>query len=87
MTEGNQIFRSAVRADLEGIVGMLADDHLGRTRENPDLPLERSYEEAFLAISQDPNNELIVAERNGNLQVSCSSRFSHPSRTGEAGGR
>ncbi|MCW1929369.1 GNAT family N-acetyltransferase [Bhargavaea beijingensis] len=67
MTEGNQIFRSAVRADLEGIVGMLADDHLGRTRENPDLPLERSYEEAFLAISQDPNNELIVAERNGNL--------------------
>ena len=67
MIDENLSFRSAVRADLEGIVGMLADDKLGRTRENPDLPLEASYVEAFLAIEEDPNNELIVAEADGKL--------------------
>ena len=67
MKDENLIFRPAVRTDLEGIVGMLADDNLGRTRENPDLPLERSYEEAFRAIDEDPNNELIVAEADGKL--------------------
>lgn len=67
MKDQNLLFRPAVRADLEGIVGMLADDKLGRSRENPDLPLEASYVEAFLAISLDPYNDLIVAERNGKL--------------------
>ncbi|KZE40248.1 GNAT family acetyltransferase [Bhargavaea cecembensis] len=67
MKDENLIFRPAVRSDLEGIVGMLADDNLGRTRENPELPLERSYEEAFRAIHEDPNNELIVAEADGKL--------------------
>ncbi|WP_213423093.1 GNAT family N-acetyltransferase [Bhargavaea massiliensis] len=67
MKNENVLFRPAVRADLEGIVGMLADDKLGRTRENPKLPLERSYGDAFRAIDEDPNNELIVAELNGKL--------------------
>ncbi|MCM3088958.1 Ribosomal protein S18 acetylase RimI [Bhargavaea ginsengi] len=67
MKDENLKFRPAVRADLEGIVSMLADDSLGRNRENPALPLERSYEEAFLAISEDPNDELIVAEADGQL--------------------
>lgn len=58
-------FRRAVRSDLPAIVAMLADDELGATRERYEHPLPHSYEEAFDAIEGDPNNELIVAEREG----------------------
>ncbi len=39
---------------------MLADDVLGSTRERPQSPLPRSYEDAFHAIDEDPNVELVV---------------------------
>ena len=58
-------FRRARRADLEALVGMLADDILGARRENAGPPLPRGYEDAFLAIDADPNQELVVAERGG----------------------
>lgn len=52
--------RLATAADLPRIVGMLADDMLGRQREAAgELP--PSYLEAFRAIDADPNNELLVA--------------------------
>lgn len=54
-------FREAVRADLEAVVFMLADDALGSTRERYELPLPESYVEAFEAIAKDENIELIVA--------------------------
>ncbi|WP_312097335.1 GNAT family N-acetyltransferase [Niallia sp.] len=47
--------------DLDQIVAMLADDVLGSKRERYEQPLPNSYIEAFKAISEDPNNELVVA--------------------------
>ncbi len=59
---GSQIsFRDAVSEDLESLVEMLSDDELGATRENASLPLDKNYLKAFEQISQDLNNELIVA--------------------------
>jgi Predicted acetyltransferase len=64
MTEKEIIFRLATRADLPSIVRMLADDELGSQRERFENPLPESYYSAFEQINQDPNHELIVAERN-----------------------
>ncbi len=60
-------FREATRADLEMIVGLLADDPLGAMRERFEDPLPRAYEEAFSAIDSDPNHRLIVCESKGDL--------------------
>ncbi|MHC8515850.1 N-acetyltransferase family protein [Sporosarcina sp. ITBMC105] len=54
-------FRLAIEQDLERIVEMLADDKLGATREQFELPLPDVYREAFRAIEADPNIELVVA--------------------------
>ena len=67
MTEVDITFRAARAADLERIVQLLADDPLGSRRENVGLPLDRGYVLAFEAISADPHNEVIVAERAGGL--------------------
>ena len=55
--------RPAVVADLPTIVRMLADDALGARRERLEDPVPDSYLRAFSAIVQDPNNELVVAQR------------------------
>lgn len=60
-------FRAATRADLPAIVAMLADDHLGQSREDPSLPLDQRYLEAFAAIQADKNQLLAVAERDGDV--------------------
>ena len=54
--------RPALEGDLPEIVRMLADDPLGSKREMSVDPLPVSYYEAFEAIEQDLNNELVVAE-------------------------
>lgn len=51
--------------DLPELVAMLADDELGRQREDPGLPLRESYLDAFQAIDRDPNNEILVAVLHG----------------------
>lgn len=61
------VFRPAQRADLPSIVRMLAEDDLGSRRERFEEPLPGSYYEAFEAIDEDPNHELIVAEMNGEV--------------------
>jgi ribosomal protein S18 acetylase RimI-like enzyme len=60
-------FRPAVRADVDAIVRLLADDVLGSTREEYILPLPARYYTAFEAIERDPNNELIVVELGGRI--------------------
>ncbi|NRG33369.1 GNAT family N-acetyltransferase [Niallia circulans] len=60
MTESLE-FRLAVLQDLDQIVAMLADDVLGSKRERYEHPLPASYLQAFQAIAEDPNNELVVA--------------------------
>ena len=60
-------FREAVEKDLPFMVEMLADDELGSQREDTSNPLNPSYLSAFKNIVADPNNELIVVEKDGNL--------------------
>lgn len=54
-------FRTAHRNDLPELVRMLADDPLGADREAISSPLTSAYADAFAAIEEDPNNELMVA--------------------------
>jgi ribosomal protein S18 acetylase RimI-like enzyme len=54
-------FRRAAAADLAAIVALLADDGLGRGREDPRQPVNPRYLEAFAAIDADPNQLLVVA--------------------------
>ena len=61
------VFRTARAADLDALVQLLADDALGATRECPSSPLPTSYSQAFAAIDADANNELIVAEQDGEI--------------------
>lgn len=63
-------FRRATEADVAAIVALLADDGLGRGRENAALPLDRRYLDAFAALDSDPNQLLVVAERDGTV-VGC----------------
>jgi GNAT superfamily N-acetyltransferase len=67
MTSQNILFRRATRADLSAIVRMLADDDLGSQRECYEDPLPESYYSAFEQINNDPNHELMVAERGGEV--------------------
>lgn len=46
---------------------MLADDFLGQQRERCEDPLPESYIKAFREIDADPNNELVVAELDGEV--------------------
>ena len=54
---------------------MIADDELGKTRENYQIPLPIEYIQAFENIDSDQNQELIVVENEnseiiGTLQLS-----------------
>lgn len=57
------IIRRATVGDLPGIVAMLADDHLGAQRETPCRL--GPYRAAFERIDADPQQHLVVAERDG----------------------
>jgi ribosomal protein S18 acetylase RimI-like enzyme len=54
-------FRRAKAADLSAIVRLLAEDELGRGREDASLPLNAKYISAFRAVDEDPNQHVIVA--------------------------
>ena len=73
--------RMATKADLPAIVGLLADDERGRGREDPSLPLDPAYLEAFTAIAADRHQFLAVAVLDGTivgtLQLSFLSGLSH----------
>jgi ribosomal protein S18 acetylase RimI-like enzyme len=62
--------RPARRADVGAIIAMLADDHLGRTRERIEEPLPQCYFDAFDRIARDANLQLVVAEQAGRV-VGC----------------
>ena len=62
-------FRRALKSDLSEIVGLLADDPLGATRESFESPLPTPYHDAFAAIDRDPNNELVVVVDAPNVVV------------------
>ncbi|MGK0271118.1 MAG: GNAT superfamily N-acetyltransferase [Cocleimonas sp.] len=55
-------YRQASKDDLPQIIQMLVDDQLGSGREDPSLPINQQYLDAFEIINADSNNELIVLE-------------------------
>jgi ribosomal protein S18 acetylase RimI-like enzyme len=61
------VIRRATRADVANIVRLLADDPLGRQREQYHDPLPQAYYDAFEIIDGDPRNELVVVEHNGEV--------------------
>ncbi len=61
-------FRKATKNDVSEIVEMIADDELGNTRENFQIPLPTEYLNAFENINTDQNQELIVIE-NENSEI------------------
>lgn len=68
-------FRKATKEDVPYIVQMMADDELGKLREDFKDPLPQQYYQAFSNIDNDPNQELIVIENEsgeiiGTLQLS-----------------
>ena len=59
------LIRRATAADVAAIVAMIADDQLGAVRESTDDLTP--YLQAFERIDTDPNQVLVVAERNDEL--------------------
>jgi ribosomal protein S18 acetylase RimI-like enzyme len=59
--------RAAEADDLSAVVDLLADDEVIGFRENAVRPIAEGYLLAFQAITEDPNNELLVADRNGEV--------------------
>ena len=67
--------RKATKDDVLAIVEMIADDGLGKTREDFKIPLPAEYYKAFENITNDKNQELMVVENEvggvvGTLQLS-----------------
>ncbi|MEV7980121.1 GNAT family N-acetyltransferase [Streptomyces sp. NPDC086519] len=62
---GDLDVRAAVADDIPAIVGMLADDPLGAQRESPDDLTP--YLSALERLSADPNQQLVVAVREGRV--------------------
>ena len=76
------IFRKAKNIDVVAIVSMLADDELGKTREDFQDPLPEVYYQAFEKINNDSNQELIVVENGedeiiGTMQLTFIQDLSH----------
>jgi ribosomal protein S18 acetylase RimI-like enzyme len=63
-------FRDARRDDVAAIMGLLAADSLGATREAADGVVPQSVWNAFDVITRDPNNRQIVAALAGRI-VGC----------------
>lgn len=63
------IFRRATKNDLPIIVKMMANDKLGKLRENFQEPLPEAYYEAFDIINSDSNQELIVVEKDNDSEI------------------
>jgi GNAT superfamily N-acetyltransferase len=60
-------FWRATESDLPVIVRLMMEDELSAQRERHDTILSREYYEALEAIARDPNNEVIVAEIDGEV--------------------
>jgi ribosomal protein S18 acetylase RimI-like enzyme len=65
----NHTFRIATREDIPAIVALLADDGLGRGRENAaDLV---PYEAAHTAMQSQPGNDYVLAIGEGGSVLGC----------------
>ncbi|PTL82134.1 GNAT family N-acetyltransferase [Vitiosangium sp. GDMCC 1.1324] len=60
-------FRLATPADLPTILKLLVDDDIARTRSGYVAEVTPAVRAAFDEIAADPNNEIIVGEREGEV--------------------
>ncbi len=60
-------FREACAADLPAIVALIADDGLGRSRDDASLPLDVAYVAAFDAMAADANQVMLLGELDGEI--------------------
>jgi ribosomal protein S18 acetylase RimI-like enzyme len=65
------VFRKATLVDLEEIVQLLADDDLGKEREKPMSKMNPAYKTAFDQILADPNQLLMVVEKDKRVAGTC----------------
>ncbi|GLR87076.1 GNAT family N-acetyltransferase [Bradyrhizobium iriomotense] len=79
--------RRARREDVAAIVAMLADDHLGRTRERLEEPLPESYLAAFDAVDKNPGLTLVVAVDGTGRVVGCLQLAILPGLSSQGGSR
>jgi ribosomal protein S18 acetylase RimI-like enzyme len=70
MTRDSLIIRPAGRDDVPAVVGLLAADPLGARREQCEQPLPQVYWDAFAAVQDSPDNDLLVADLEGKV-VGC----------------
>ena len=61
------LIRRTVAADVVGIVALLADDDLGRGREDASVQALARYLAAFEVLARDPNQIPIVLEHDGRI--------------------
>jgi ribosomal protein S18 acetylase RimI-like enzyme len=64
------IMRRATSPDLPAIIALLADDALGKSREETGSPLDQRYVDAFAAIECDANQLLAVVD-DGGVVIGC----------------
>ena len=55
-------FRPAHKPDLAHIIALIADDGIGRSRDDASLPLDPAYGAAFDAMMADANQMMLVGE-------------------------
>lgn len=67
----NLMHRAARLDDLVTIVALLADDKLGQVREQSSNELDKAYIDAFAKIDEDPNQYLMVLERDKQIIATC----------------
>jgi ribosomal protein S18 acetylase RimI-like enzyme len=61
--------RKATQKDVPQIVQLLANDELGRQREDFRIPLPNTYLNAFEKINSDQNQELVVLLNDSGLVI------------------
>lgn len=58
-------FRDATPQDIGFVVGLALADYVGEPPKSVRAPSDPAYAEALAAIAADPNNRLIIVEKNG----------------------
>lgn len=69
--------REAKESDLDSIIALLANDPLGKLRENSSGPALKPYKQAFKLISEDQNHLLVVIENEGQIVATAQMNFLH----------
>lgn len=64
-------YRKAKILDLAQIINLLLEDELGKSREVQPTALDARYVDAFALIDQDPNQYIMVVEKDNQIIATC----------------